>query len=121
MKNRNHRIDNARIILGISKQATAEDARKKYRELAKTWHPDVNSDEQALIRMQDINKAYTLLMKEEFGILDPWEEAERYWWQRFGSDPVWSSYSPEDEEHEKQREQENLLKEPSSPSCSRKG
>ncbi len=97
MNNRNCKIDNAKKVLGISKHATAEDARKKYRELAKIWHPDINPDEEAHIRMQDINRAYALLMKEEFGILDPWEEAERYWWRRFGCDPIWSSYSPVNE------------------------
>lgn len=111
MNNRNYKIDNARKILGIAKHATAEDAKKKYRELAKIWHPDINSDEEAHIKMQDINKAYALLMKEEFGILDPWEEAERYWWRRFGNDPIWGSYLPEDEEHsEKPGKHGNLLK-----------
>ncbi|MDD2672817.1 MAG: DnaJ domain-containing protein [Syntrophales bacterium] len=111
MGNRNYRIDKARKLLGLPKGATAEDAKRTYRELAKIWHPDLNPDTAAITRMQDINKAYALLMKEEFGILDPWEEADRYWWQRFGSDPVWSSYSPEDNEGpEGQGEQRNLIK-----------
>lgn len=99
MTNRNYKIDNARKLLGISKQATADDARIKYRELAKIWHPDINSTEEAHKKMQDINKAYALLMKEEFGILDFWEEAERWWWRQFGNDPVWGGYCPEDEEN----------------------
>ena len=45
MKNINFKIDEARKLLGIAKNATADDARKRYRELAKIWHPDVNSTE----------------------------------------------------------------------------
>jgi hypothetical protein len=98
MTNRNYKIDKARKLLGVSKQATAEDARNKYRELAKIWHPDVNSTEEAHKKMQDINKAYALLMKEEFGILDFWEEAERWWWRQFGNDPCWGGYCLDEEE-----------------------
>ena len=99
MKNRNRIIADARKLLGISKQATAEDARRKYRELAKVWHPDINETEAAHEKMQEINRAYALLMKEEFGILDFWEEAERWWWRQFGNDPVWGGYCHEDEEN----------------------
>jgi hypothetical protein len=110
MRNRNLEIKKARKILGTSKNATTEDTRKRYRELAKMWHPDVNSTEEAHIKMQDINKAYALLMKEEFGILDPWGEAERYWWERFGHDPIWGNPIPEDEEDsEMPRKQNNLI------------
>jgi len=98
MKNRNYKVDNARTLLGISKHATAEDTKTKYRELAKIWHPDINSHEEAHIKMQEINKAYALLMKEEFGILDPWDEYDRWWWRQYGNDPIWGNYFPEDEE-----------------------
>jgi DnaJ-class molecular chaperone len=108
IKNRNYKVDHARKLLGIAGHATVDDARKKYRELAKIWHPDVNSDEEAPIRMQDLNAAYALLMKEEFGILDPWEEYDRWWWRQYGNDHIWGSYFPEDEEQGRQR---NRLKE----------
>jgi len=96
IKNRNYKVDHARKLLGISGQATAEDARKKYRELAKRFHPDVNPGEEAHVRMQELNEAYALLMKEEFGILDPWEEYDRWWWRQYGNDPIWGSYFPEE-------------------------
>jgi len=99
MENRNLKVDKARHTLGISRRATAEDARAKYRELAKIWHPDVNPDHEAHIKMQDINKAYAFLMKEEFGVLDPWTEFDRWWWRQFGNDPLWGKYVPEDEEN----------------------
>lgn len=111
MKNRKYNVDNARKILGISSQATAEDAKKKYHELAKIWHPDINSGEEAHITMQKINKAYALLMKKEFGILDPWEDYDRWWWRQYGNDPIWGNYLSEDEEHsEKPGKQINLLR-----------
>jgi DnaJ-class molecular chaperone len=112
MKNRNFKIDNARKLLGISRDATAEDAKRKYRELAKIWHPDVNTDEKAHIRMQDLNKAYALLMKEEFGILDPWEEYDRWWWRQYGNDHIWGNYFPgDDEPGERPRRRRNVLRE----------
>ena len=98
MKNRAFRVDSARKLLGISRKATAEDAKKRYRELAKLWHPDVSASEEAHSRMQEINKAYTLLMKEEFGILDPWDEYDRWWWRQYGSAFIWGNPPPEDEE-----------------------
>ena len=112
IKNRNHKIDRARKLLGIPGHATAEDARKKYRELAKQWHPDVNPGEEAHVRMQTLNEAYALLMKEEFGVLDPWDEYDRWWWRQFGNDHIWGNYFPEDEEQgEKTGRHKNRLRE----------
>ena len=96
MKNRNRKMDRARKVLGISRQATADEAKKKYRELAKKWHPDKNAAEDAPARMRDINQAYALLMKEEYGLLDPWEAFNRWWWRQYGSDPIWGNDFPEE-------------------------
>lgn len=108
MKNRNYKVDSTRKLLGIPKHATVEDAKKKYRELAKIWHPDINMTAEAHIKMQDINKAYALLMKEEFGILDPYEEFNRWWWRQYGNDPIWGNYFPEENEEEPVK-RENLI------------
>ncbi len=97
IKNRNYKVDRARKLLGIPGQATAEEARKQYRELAKQCHPDVNPGEEAHVRMQEINEAYALLLKEEFGVLDPWDEYDRWWWRQFGNDPIWGNHFPESE------------------------
>jgi len=109
MKNRNHEVDNARKILGIPRHATADETKEKYHELAKIWHPDINSNEDAPIKMKDINKAYALLMKEEFGILEPWEEYNRWWWRQYGNDPIWSNYISGDEEHTEKPNKQNKL------------
>ena len=112
IKNRNFRVDQARKLLGIPGQATAGEARKQYRELAKQWHPDVTSGEGAHVRMQELNEAYALLMKEEFGILDPWDEYDRWWWRQFGNDHIWGNHFPEDEERgEKPERHKNRLRE----------
>jgi len=97
MKERKNELDRAKDLLGIAGRATAEDAKKRYRELVKRWHPDINPDEDASERMQEINRAYAFLMKEEFGILDPWNEYNRRWLQQFGNDPIWSSVVSVDE------------------------
>jgi DnaJ-class molecular chaperone len=109
MKNRHFKVDSARKILGISRHATAADAGKRYRELAKIWHPDVSSSEEAHDKMQEINKAYALLMKDEFGILDPWDEYDRWWWRQYGNDFIWGSYSSEDEKNTERPKRERKL------------
>jgi len=112
IKNRNVKVDRARKALSIGRDATAEEARKQYRELAKQWHPDVNPGGEAHARMQALNEAYALLMKEEFGILDPWDEYDRWWWRQYGNDPIWGSYFPEDDARgETPRRPKNRLKE----------
>jgi hypothetical protein len=48
-------------ILGLSSHATAAEIKRAYRELAKTFHPDVSSSADASRRMQEINSAYGLI------------------------------------------------------------
>ncbi|HYD66400.1 DnaJ C-terminal domain-containing protein [Azospirillum sp.] len=49
-------------ILGVSPSASAEDIRKAYRKLAKTWHPDLNAGQKdAEQRFKEISAAYDLL------------------------------------------------------------
>ncbi|OPY86899.1 MAG: Chaperone protein DnaJ [Syntrophaceae bacterium PtaU1.Bin231] len=96
MRNRNRKVDKARNVLGLPVHATAADARRTYRELAKVWHPDINAQEDAHAKMQEINQAYAFLMKEEFGVLDPWDEYDRWWWRQYGDDPIWGNRFPED-------------------------
>jgi len=49
-------------ILGVSKTATDDDIRKKYRSLARKHHPDLNpGDKSAEDRFKEINEAYGVL------------------------------------------------------------
>ncbi len=48
-------------ILGVGKDADAEQIKRAYRKLARELHPDVNPDEQARQRFQDVSDAYEVL------------------------------------------------------------
>lgn len=53
-------------VLGVSKNATANDIKKAYRNLAKQYHPDTNKeDAQAEQKFKEINEAYQILNDEE--------------------------------------------------------
>lgn len=47
--------------LGVSKTATLIEIKKKYRDLCKKYHPDVNSVPWAEQEMKEINEAYDIL------------------------------------------------------------
>ncbi len=51
-------------ILGVSKNATADEIKRAYRNLAKKWHPDMNPDnkKEAEERFKEISEAYEVLM-----------------------------------------------------------
>ncbi|MDD4092934.1 MAG: J domain-containing protein [Smithellaceae bacterium] len=95
--NRNRKIGEARKILGLKAKDGADEAKKQYREMARIWHPDVNKSDEAHAKMQEINSAFATLMKEEFGILDFWEDYNRWWWRQYGNDPIWGNFYPEEE------------------------
>jgi molecular chaperone DnaJ len=48
-------------ILGISKEASAEEIKGAYRRLALKYHPDTNGDDEAGERFKEINAAYSIL------------------------------------------------------------
>jgi len=52
-------------IFGLSKNATKEEIKKRYRELAKKNHPDVNSNTDATAKMQEIQEAYYIIFDDE--------------------------------------------------------
>lgn len=53
-------------ILGVSKEATAEEIKKSYRKLARQYHPDKNpGDEAAEQRFKDISEAHSVLSDPE--------------------------------------------------------
>ena len=55
-------------ILGISRDATDDEVKKAYRELARKYHPDnyINNPLSDLVeeKMKEINEAYDLIQKE---------------------------------------------------------
>ncbi len=66
-------------ILGVSKDATADDLKRAYRKLAKQYHPDAQHTEEdkkkAEVKFKEINEAYSVLS----------DENKRAQYDRFGS------------------------------------
>lgn len=52
-------------VFELSKTATKEEIKKRYRDLAKKYHPDVNKSPDATAKMQEIQEAYYILYDDE--------------------------------------------------------
>jgi len=52
-------------ILGVPREATAEDIKKSFRKMARKYHPDVSKESDAEARMKDVNEAYAVLSDPE--------------------------------------------------------
>ncbi|MBI4004845.1 DnaJ domain-containing protein, partial [Candidatus Roizmanbacteria bacterium] len=52
-------------VLGVNKNATAEEIKKAYRKLALEWHPDRNKSTEAVAKFKEINKAYEVLADQK--------------------------------------------------------
>ena len=50
--------------LGVANNATQEQIKSAYRKLARQYHPDLNTTDDAKTRMQEINFAYQELMRQ---------------------------------------------------------
>ncbi len=72
-------------VLGLSKNATPDEIKKAYRQLAKKYHPDLNPDnkEEAAAKFKEVNEAHEVLSDAE--------KKEKY--DRFGFAGVDPSYS----------------------------
>ena len=49
-------------ILGVKRDATANDIKHKYRQLSKIYHPDKNKSKEAEEKYKEINEAYEILI-----------------------------------------------------------
>ena len=52
-------------VIGVARDATADEIRKAYRKLARKYHPDVSKEPDADERMKEINEAYAVLSDTE--------------------------------------------------------
>jgi curved DNA-binding protein len=52
-------------ILGVSRDASKDEIRKVFRQLARKYHPDTNQDPEAEARFKEINEAYEVLKDPE--------------------------------------------------------
>ncbi|RIX54109.1 molecular chaperone DnaJ [Paenibacillus nanensis] len=65
-------------VLGVGKDASAEDIKKAYRKLARQYHPDVNKAEDAEAKFKEVKEAYDVLSDDgkratydRYGHVDP--------------------------------------------------
>ena len=52
-------------ILGVAREATADQIKKAFRGLARKYHPDVSKETNAEEKMKEVNEAYTVLSDPE--------------------------------------------------------
>lgn len=52
-------------ILGVTRDASADDIKKAYRKLARKYHPDVSKEKDAEEHFKDVNEAYDVLGDKE--------------------------------------------------------
>ena len=62
-------------VLGISKDASADEIKRAYRKLSKKYHPDLNHEAGAEEKFKEVNDAYEILS-------DPQKKAQ---FDQFGS------------------------------------
>lgn len=65
-------------VLGVGKDASAEDIKKSYRKLARQYHPDVNKADDAETKFKEVKEAYDVLSDDgkratydRYGHVDP--------------------------------------------------
>jgi len=92
-------VEQARELLGLGDRATLGEIKRAYHRLCKKYHPDTagQPDQETEEIMYRITAAYELLMRyvRDYRFpLRPGEhdiyDAEDWWMDRFGQDPLWS-------------------------------
>lgn len=65
-------------VLGVGKDASADDVKKAYRKLARQYHPDVNKEADAEEKFKEVKEAYDVLSDDQkratydrYGHVDP--------------------------------------------------
>lgn len=88
----------AKALLGLPDHATLKEIKAAYRKLCKEHHPDLASDTDQSVIMQEVNAAYAVLLDYctgyRFPLTPPSEgsaglDPEDWWLDRFGEDPLW--------------------------------
>jgi curved DNA-binding protein len=96
-------------VLGVARDADADEVKKAYRKLARRHHPDVNKDAGAERRMSEVNEAYAVLSDPEkraaydqigrgrrdgepFEPAPDWDAGFEFSGDRFGGDEAYSDF-----------------------------
>ena len=91
-------VNQARQALGLGKEATLAEIKKSYHRLSRRYHPDTRDENGTgdQDRMYELTAAYELLMRYcdmyRFPLVPPEDhvyDAEDWWMDRFGQDPLW--------------------------------
>ena len=90
-------ISQAKELLGLGDRATLGEGKRSYRNKCKQYHPDlVGNDRKKGDMMRKLTRAYDVLLHhyDQFKIpLVPGDsdtvEADDWWMDRFGQDPLW--------------------------------
>lgn len=78
-------------VLGVARDASADEIKKAYRKLARKYHPDVSTEPDAATRMSEVNEAYAVLSDaEKRAAYDRLAQAHRAG-QRFTPPPDWDA------------------------------
>ena len=82
-------------VLGVSPDASDEEIKKAYRDLAKKYHPDMNpGDAQAAEKMNEINDAYDRIKSGDVGPSAAYGSGAAAYQQYSAQDPYgWSSWT----------------------------
>lgn len=73
-------------VLGVPKNASVDQIKKAYRDLALKYHPDRNKDKSAEAKFKEINEAYAVLGNED----------KRRQYDAYGPDTFGKTFSQED-------------------------
>src|SRR5688572_24173019 len=52
-------------VLGVPRDASADDIRRAFRKLARQYHPDISKEDGAETRFKEVNEAYEILSDAE--------------------------------------------------------
>jgi curved DNA-binding protein len=79
-------------VLGVARDANADEIKKVFRKAARKYHPDINPGADAEAKFKDVNEAYEVLKDpERRAAYDQLGQEPRQWQGRYQPPPDWDS------------------------------